>query len=178
MLHLSILQNMHSTHSKLPFRLLVIGLVINGTVLGQTNFSGTWTLQHKQLITGPQYANALPKQLTMRQETDSLIIESVSIGAGGNDATNRQAIALNGQSTTTTNATTNRKLTRSLKWTNDKKAMVLTTVFYRPDNPTEIDFSREETWNLSPDGKQLNIDKRSVETRSETWQVKGTYNKQ
>jgi hypothetical protein len=162
----------------MTIRFLVIGILLSATTFAQNDVSGTWTLQSKQHIVGPEYGNALPKQITVHQQADSLIIESINIGENGEDVSNRQAIAMDGKPLTTTSLTSKRKYVKSLKWNTDKKGLVLTTVFYLPDNPNEVDFTRVETWSLSPDGRLLNIDKRSVETRSETWQVKGVYEKQ
>ena len=162
----------------MTIRFLVVGILLSATSFAQTNVSGTWALQNKQHVLGPEYANALAKQITINQQADSLIIETISTGNEGQDVSSRQAVAMNGKAVTTTSATSKRKLVKSLKWNTDKKGLVLTTVFYVADNPSEVDFTRVETWSLSPDGKQLNIDKRSVETRSETWQVKGVYGKQ
>lgn len=161
----------------MTIRFLVIGLLLHATAFAQNNVSGTWTLQSKQHVLGPEYANALAKQIIINQQTDSLIIETISVGAEGQELSNKQVVALDGKPLTTTSATSGRKLVRSLKWNTDKKGLVLTTVFYVAGNPNEVDFTRVETWSLSPDGKQLNIQKRSVETRSETWEVKGVYEK-
>lgn len=161
----------------MTIRLLVTGLLMHAITFAQPPVSGTWALQNKQHVLGPEYANALPKQLTIRQQADSLIIESINIGGNGQEVSSRQAVAMDGKPTTNTGATSKRKYVRSLKWNADKKGLVLTTIFYVPENPSEVDFTRVETWSLSPDGRQLNIQKKSVETRSETWEVKGVYEK-
>jgi hypothetical protein len=161
----------------MTIRFLVIGLLLNANVIAQNNVSGTWALQSKQHVTGPQYVNALPKQMTITQQADTLIIESINIGSDGQDVSSRQTVAMDGKPATIISSKTKIKYVKSLKWNADKKGLVLTTVFYVDDNPSEVDFTRVETWSLSPDGKQLNIQKRSVETRSETWEVKGLYEK-
>ncbi len=162
----------------MTIRLLSIAFFMQATTaFAQSDLSGTWALQNKQHVSGPDYANALPKQITINKQADSLIIESVNIGAEGQDVTSKQAVAIDGKSVMGISPVSQRKLIKSLKWTADKKGLVLTITFYRLDNPTEIDFTRIETWSLSPDGKQLNIDKKSEETQSETWQVKGVYAK-
>lgn len=160
---------------RIPVLLLVLGL--SQATLAQTNLAGTWALQNKEHIMGPEYGNALATQITLQQQTDSLIIETISVGAEGAEVKSRQAVSTDGKPSTTSSTTTHRKYVRSMKWTPDKKGIVLTTVFYMPDNPNEVDFTRVETWTVSPDGKELNIDKKSIETRSETWQVKGVYAK-
>jgi|GEM_PF-1245050 len=159
----------------MTIRLLSIAFFMQATAaFAQSDLAGTWALQNKQQVSGPDYANALPKQITINKQADSLIIESVNIGAEGKDVTNKQALAINGKSVIGLSPS-QRRLIRSLKWTDDKKGLILTSIYYRLDNPTEIDFTRIEILSLSTDGKQLNIDKKSEETQSETWQVKGVY---
>lgn len=158
----------------MTIRFIVAGILLHATATAQDNLSGTWMLQNRQHIAGPQYANSLPKQVVILQQADSLIIETINIDGGGKDVTNRQAVPMDGKPVTINKT---RKLVKSLKWANDKKGFVLTTVYYRTDDPSAVDFTREESWNLSKNGKQLNIDKKSIETKSEDWQVKGTYEK-
>jgi hypothetical protein len=146
------------------------------TINAQTNFTGSWSLKEKKHITGPEYGNALPSKLKVEQKTDSVIIESTNMGNEGKETTSRQAIAMNGKTQTINSATSKRKYVRSLAWSADKKSLILTTLFYIPENENEIDFTRIETWTLA-DGN-LSINKKSVETRSETWEVNGIFEKQ
>lgn len=164
----------HQYNFDMIIRFLAAGILLHATATAQDNLSGTWTLQNKQHIAGPQYANSLPKQVSIHQQADSLVIETTSIGSGGKDVTNRQAVPMDGKPVTIDKT---RKLVKSLKWMNNKKGFVLTTIYYRTEDPKAVDFTREEDWQLSQDGKQLNIDKKSIETRSEDWQVKGKYEK-
>ncbi|MDF2192597.1 hypothetical protein [Paraflavitalea sp. CAU 1676] len=157
-------------------RLLLL-LLCSSAAVAQTNFSGTWNLQNKQHVLGPEYGNALASAITFQQQTDSLIIESVSVGAEGQEVKSRSAVSMDGKSLTALSKNSNRKYIKSLKWSADKKSLVITTVFYVEDNPNEVDLTRVEILSLSPDGKQLNLEKKSIETRSENWEVKGTYAK-
>lgn len=144
----------------------------------QVKLSGTYVIKSKEYIIGPKYANALPKQITISQSPDSLFLESVSIGSDGKDVTSRQGIALNGAFATSISSSSNRKLVRSLGWSADKKTVTITTVFYVPESETEIDFTRVDKLNLSENGRQLNFHKKSIETKSETWEVNGVFQKQ
>lgn len=158
----------------MTIRLLSIAFFMQATAFAQSDLSGTWALQNKQPVSGPQYANALPSQITVNKQADSLIIESINTGADGQEVSSKRVLPIDGKSVIGMSSI-NQKTIKSLKWTADKKGLILTTTFYRLDNPTEIDFTRIETWSLSPDGKQLNIDKKSEETQSETWQTRGVY---
>lgn len=161
----------------MTIRILVLMLCMGQLSYGQNNLSGTWSLQNKEHIEGPEYGNALPLQMTFQQKTDSLIVESVFINGEGQEVKSRQGLALDGKTSTNTSTVSKRKYVRSLKWAADKKSLTITTVFYVEDNPNEVDFTRVEVLTPSADGTQLNIDKKSIETRSETWQVKGVYAK-
>jgi len=52
-------------------------------------------------------------------------------------------------------------------------SFLIKTVYYLPDNDNEIDFTRLDTW-LLKEG-ELMIDRRSVETNSETWETVGIF---
>jgi dipeptidyl aminopeptidase/acylaminoacyl peptidase len=154
-----------------------IAILFSTAVCAQTNFIGTWDIKEKQMVTGPQYANALPKQIKVSQTADSLFIESTSIGNGGQDYISRQSFAMNGKESERTNTSSKRKYVSGLQWSPDKSTLIFTTVFYVPENENTVDFTRIETWTLAANG-QLNIDKKSIETRSETWEIKGIFEKQ
>ncbi len=156
---------------------LACGLLLNMTAWGQSNFSGSWTMQNKEPIAGLDYDNSIPKEITFHLQKDSLIIESLNAGKDETTVSSRHAVAMNGQPVTSTSATSLRKLVKTLKWLNDKKAFELTTVYYRVDNPTVVDATRVEIWSLSTDDKQLNVHKKSTETQSDNWEVKGSYTK-
>lgn len=154
---------------------LVAALLVSGYTYAQSPIEGTWSLQNKEYLLGPEYGNALARQVTLKQQADSLVIETVSAGAEGQDVNNRSAVGMDGKQVSGVSNRSQRKYTKSIKWNPDKKGFIMTTVIYLADNPTEVDFTRVETWSLSPDGKQLKIHKKSLETRSETWEAEGTY---
>lgn len=159
-------------------RISVLGgfMLIAASGFAQTDFSGNWGLKEKAHVEGPEYANALPSVLKVQQRADSLVIESTSIGADSKDVITRQAVPINGKQSSITSSNSKRKLVRSLAWSVDKKSLTLTTVFYVPENDNEVDFTRVEIWSLV--NGQLEVKKRSVETRSETWAVNGVFVKQ
>ena len=155
--------------------LTLLKLLLVAIAFSQTNFSGTWIFKDKQMITGPEYANALPKQIKVDQQRDSILIESISVGGNGNDVTSKQTIAMNGRESAAVSAMNKIKYTKSLAWSSDKKTLTITTIFSMPENENEVDFTRVEIWIIA-NGK-LNIDKKSIETRSETWEIKGVFEK-
>ena len=156
-------------------RIIIVALFLLTAALcqGQPKFDGTWVLKDKVQVAGPEYLNALPTQMYIIQDSDSLIIESITIGADGKDTKSRQAIALNGKPYTRTSLTSKRKYIRNLGWSVDKQSLMLTTVFYVPENENEVDFTRVEIWDIK-DG-QLQVHKKSIEGRSESWEVKSVF---
>lgn len=154
--------------------LIIVGLLLQGTVWAQNGLMGIWVLQKKEHVTGPDYANAIPKQVKLHIVSDSLIMESLYEDEG-NAVSNRQALVMSGQPVSNVGSRTNRKYSKSLKWNAGKTGYVLTIVIHLPGNPNEVDFTRVETWNLSPDNKNLTLNKRSIETRSENWETNGMY---
>ena len=152
-------------------KLIVLSCMVfaGATSFAQTNFSGTWTLSSKEHIDGPQYANALTESYTLTQRADSLILVTPN---------GRSAYAMNGGLATVTSAASNRKSVRSLVWSADKKSVTLTNAIYAEGDPNTLELTRVQTWTLSDDGKNLNVDLKSIETKSENWSVKGVYAKQ
>jgi hypothetical protein len=143
---------------------LSIALLLSATVFGQTNFSGSWVLKSKEHINGPQYANALAEEMTVKQTADSI-------------STGKRTVAMNGKPSSAMDTESNRKIVKSIAWSVDKKTATFTTAIYVPGNENEVELTRIDVWTLSPDGKQLTIQRKSVETKSENWEVKGNYEK-
>ena len=159
--------------------LLLMGAAIACAISAKTqDFSGTWVRHSKQYVTGPQYVNAAAKQMTVALKADSIVVTTVSPGENGQDFSFSQAISMNGKPSIIIGKTSKRKFSTTLALSPDKKILTLTTACSTPDNENEVDFTRIETWTLSADGKQLYMDKKSVETKSETWEVKAVFVKQ
>lgn len=161
-------------------RLLLSTLVLFTIIAtqAQTNFSGTWKLKEKQHISGPEYSNALATDIIVRQTADSLITETVSAGTDGQEVRSRSSVPLNGKAVSSTSVQSARKVTRSISWSPDKKTLTLTSHIYKAGDENEVELTRIDTWGLSPDGKQLLINRKSVETVSENWEARGTFDKQ
>jgi hypothetical protein len=153
--------------------IIVVLALIAFTVPGysQTNFSGTWNLKEKQHIKGPEYANGAPAAFSVEQSKDSIVITYP-------ENNSRVSFALDGKATSNIGAQSGRKVVRSLKWSADKKTVTFTSDIYKAGNENEIELTRIDAWSLSPDGKQLNFHRNSVETITESWEVKGVYGKE
>lgn len=156
---------------------MLIGFILVGTAaMAQTDFSGTWAQKNQDFITGPHYANAVPKQIKVNTTKDSMMVEMISLGQNGDDTTHF-TLAKNG-GTLSSVSKSNRKYTKKLEWSADKKVMTITTVYKAPGSDTQIESTRTENWSLSADGKQLLLDRKSVKPdNTNDWEAKGTYEK-
>ena len=143
---------------------LAVAVLLSATAFSQTNFTGTWALKSKDYIEGPKYGNALNEEITVKQGADSI-------------STGKVTVAMSGKPTTTKSVETNRKMVKTIAWSADKKVATFTTAIYAEGSENDVELTRVDTWTLSPDGKQLTIQRKSIETKSENWEVKGTYEK-
>ncbi len=139
----------------------------------QSIFSGSWLRKQLYPIAGPLYGNAIQAEMHIKFTQDSMIIEMTTPAPGGKTTQSRQVYLLNGKPFNTVSAVSQRKLLKTYAISPDKKSLILTTIFYSPDNDTEEDFRRVETWMM--ENGQLVINKKSIETRGESWEVKGVF---
>jgi hypothetical protein len=147
----------------------VLTLVVFATPLyAQTDFTGTWTLKDKQHIAGPEYSNGVPAAFVVEQNKDSIVI----VYTEGNS---RVTFSQNGKVSASVSTQSGRNIKRSLKWSDDKKSVTFTSEIYKVGNDREIELTRIDKWSLSPDRKQLSLHRKSVETITESWEVKGVY---
>ena len=156
----------------------IMAMLMTATLQAQTNFSGTWSLKEKQHISGPDYSNGVPNKLNVQQTKDSVIIEYISIDGDNKESKSRVAYPMNGKSYTMVSAASGRKTVKHLEWTLDKKAVTFTNDIYKQGSEDDIELTRIDGWKLSPDGKQLLLHRKSVETITGSWEVNGTYEKQ
>ncbi|MBO9683911.1 MAG: hypothetical protein J7502_14800 [Flavisolibacter sp.] len=154
--------------------IIVFSLFLYTNGYGQSNLSGTWVLQSHEKVSGTT-AYDLTGIITIDQQTDSLGITTYGFTGEHKLITNRQTAAMNGKPVKGISGATFKNYLKSLKWSADKTALVITTIFYSDDNFKEVEFTRIETLSLSADGKQLNFGRKSAETKNESWETKGVY---
>src|ERR1700761_3343084 len=80
-------------------------------------FTGTWVQKDKVSLSGPDFANGLPKQLVLEQSTGKLAIARTSIAGDPSkpDVTYNEALDLNGQKSTYDISPTRRKESMLIK---------------------------------------------------------------
>ena len=159
----------------MKYYILILLLITSNLLLAQsTMFEGVWILENKEHVRGPEYINALPTQFIFSNAKDSFVVQFIIVGADGKESRSRVANALDGTETLI-NTADHRKVKRKIQFTNESNEITITTAFFAPDNENEVDFTRVERLRLV--NGHLHINKKSVETNSETWEVNGVYKK-
>ena len=80
-----------------------IALLTMETAFGQllaqnANISGTWVLKERQIISGPDYANGIPKQILIAVSRDSLSLSRTYVGTSKDEIV-AESLALDGSPT-------------------------------------------------------------------------------
>ncbi|MEP7374560.1 MAG: hypothetical protein ABI675_14295 [Chitinophagaceae bacterium] len=152
---------------------LAVALTAITTQAQKANFSGTWSEPELEMISGKQYSNAVPKEITVTQTKDSIKIERTEI----DDSKITETIALNGKTTSRMGRTSKRTIRTTATLTNNGNTLTLVTIFSYADKPDEAEYKNTEVWELSADG-MLIIEKTSDATVTDDWTIKAIYNKQ
>ncbi|MBO9573673.1 MAG: hypothetical protein J7497_15910, partial [Chitinophagaceae bacterium] len=92
---------------------LTLNILLTSILFSQTNFSGSWKLEEKESIAGPDFANSISAKLVISQKKDSMIIESTTQGESGYTTT-RSSFAMDGKTVSKFSAKADRKIERNL----------------------------------------------------------------
>jgi thioredoxin-related protein len=153
--------------------ILLLSCLINVLHAQTPGLSGVWVLKERKSISGPDYANGIPKQMTLVLSPDSLSLLRTYDGGEQPDYTINESLALNGSATEVLRTTSKRK--SILKKGNDANSFSI-EVTYRDINtgkPTSADFT--EKWNMAASGKELTIEKQATGSDGNTWGITGLY---
>ena len=145
-------------------------------VIAQQGINGTYVLQQKEMVSGTEYLNAIAKQITITKTKDSLIIERITPGGGGNDVASREALSLDGKNLVRTTST-NRRRTSLLTVDKAGKLLKLITIISYPEKPDEAEYKNTEEWAFGDDGT-LTIVKTSDATATDDWTIRAVFKKQ
>ena len=142
----------------------------------QINLTGTWIQVSHQLVSGKEYANAIPKQLGIDQDANTVTIRRVSAAPNGHDTTAREMLKWNGD---TVSSLTASKLKRksTIKLTDHQSGFTELSSYTDTNGVAQRNVS--EVWAISPDGKTLTIDRtfESAKDSADKWTMKGVYRK-
>jgi|GEM_PF-957364 len=142
------------------------------------DFSGTWILRDRKSLVGKDYSNVMPKEISVSQNGDSLIIQREL--PGEHDILNKftETVYLDGRKSTRVTGG-KRNVTASIKPDDKTNEFTELMEFTFPNNNQDIEYSRSEKWSLSETGTNLSIVNESASERvpEHNWKMKGDYEK-
>jgi len=152
----------------------IIILFISGAAGAQTNFSGSWGEPQLEMISGIQYSNAVPNEVTVVQTKDSIRITRLENEENAKPYT--ITLALNGKAFSYIGANSKRTINFTANLSNNGNTLTITSTFSFPDKPGEVEYKNTEVWESS--GGALTITKVSDATLTDDWTIKAIYTRQ
>jgi hypothetical protein len=158
-------------------QLVTIALIVVATFAHaqKVNFSGNWKEPELEMIDGIQYANAVPKKITVTQTKDSIKVVSIEVGDEAVPIT--QTFALNGKTISMVGKKSGRTFTSTTTWGSDSKTLSIVTTYSYANKPDAVEYKNTEVWSITANGDLL-ITKTSDATETDDWTIKATYKKQ
>jgi thioredoxin-related protein len=144
-----------------------------GQLLAQNaNISGTWVLKERQIISGPDYANGIPKQILIAVSRDSLSLSSTYVGTSKDEIV-AESLALDGSPTEILRTVSKRK--SLLKKGDDTNAFSIEVSFRSIKTGERTNSDYVENWKLSASGKELTVEKYANGADGSNWSIEGVY---
>jgi hypothetical protein len=140
------------------------------------NFSGVWVFNDGKSDFGESNRRRADLKLSIKQEGNTLSVERVRQNRSGEENTTTEKFTLDGKECKNIGSR-DREKTSVVKWTDDKKGLMITSnMAYQREGET-IEVKTVEILILSEDGMVLTIDYTSTSSRGER-KSKLVYNKQ
>ena len=137
---------------------------------GKVNFSGDWAVNQDKSELGEGRRGRAATKMTATQEGNNLTLERTSVRRGGEEATNKTVLTLDGKECENS---TNRGTTKSTaNWSADGKTLTITSIRVIERDGESMEFTTVEIWSLGEGGKALSIDYTTQSSRGER---KATY---
>lgn len=154
-----------------------IALLTMETAFGQllaqnANISGTWVLKERQIISGPDYANGIPKQILIAVSRDSLSLSRTYVGTSKDEIV-AESLALDGSPTEILRTVSKRK--SFLKKGDDTNTFSIEVSFRSIKTGERTNADYVENWKLSASGKELTIEKYANGADGSNWSIEGVY---
>lgn len=141
----------------------------------KTNFSGTWNIQTEKVDWGRAPQTVLPSVYNIVQGPDKFTVTRTLVDDSQVEHPSADTLTYDNKPRTNLSYTGNKKTT-SIKWSDDKTALLLTTSTTSPTG--EPYYSATETWTLTDGGKTLVIDRSVEQANGNNYKIKGIYQKQ
>lgn len=111
------------------------------------DFSGTWKLDTMKSSFGNIPSKAAVQQYTMQQNEMDISLQWTIKNQNDEDVTSRQKLMIDG---TPVKSLLPNKVTRmmTIKFSPDKKALLLTKTYSKPESPEMADYTLTEMWSI------------------------------
>src|SRR5688572_13481469 len=159
--------------------ILLSALFVCGAAAAESPvFSGTWVMQERKSLSGPDYGNVMPKQITVRQSAQEMVMEMTGLDETGKEATTTRTVQFD--TPTETRTPSGRKKVAQLQWQAGQSALMFMTRFSVAGKDDELQSTVTDTWTLADDGATLIIVKAEQSTKNsnspdENWSMRGEY---
>jgi hypothetical protein len=139
-------------------------------------FAGKWVLQNRQTLSGVDYANGVPDEITIATKDGAMDIERVS-GAGAGGSETARVTYVNEQPTESVTAAHHKRI-GSIAWDDNHRGFI-ETVRISGDGKGELLSRNTYTWKLVEGGKALTLVRESENVSTgEKWSMRGSYGRQ
>jgi thioredoxin-related protein len=157
-------------------RLLVLLMFCPIILIAQKKaLSGIWILEDREVLSGPNYANGVPRQVIIDFQGKNIIMKRISDNDKNSQDTVFEENNLNSQPSVTITKSGKRK-TSAVKFLSDIKFNQQTT-YSSADNDNKVENTRLEDWDLSADGTTLNLHRKELKGNGDSvnWSMKAEY---
>jgi hypothetical protein len=136
------------------------------------DFSGKWVLNVTKSEFGDIPLYAAVKQFDIKQNNDSIFIKKITIDENNHEKETTENISFNSQPSI--QILDNKRTKKSAaQWSSNGQVLTIANNYSLPGEPEKIDYSFLQTWSLTEDGKELNVN-----LKSPTYSIKAIYDKQ
>ncbi len=164
-----------NNQKKITIAILLLAMLPNfGQLLAQNvNASGTWVLKERQIISGLDYANGIPKQMIIAFSQDSLSLSRIYDGGTDKDNIVNESLALDGSPTEVLRTISRRK--SLFKKGSEANSFSIEVNFRDVKTGERTNADYVENWKLSASGHELSIEKYANGADGSNWSMRGVY---
>jgi len=146
-------------------------------MITKPDFTGKWVinLPKSDFASSPLYV--APKQLEITQTPNYLVMKQTVLDNFGQDSIMRVKLWLDGKSSSEMLTGDQRTRLYRMSWSDDGQAMKVDYSSSYSNDPHREEYHTTEEWKLTPDGKELLLDKNVQPDNGSAYEVKVAYDK-
>jgi hypothetical protein len=148
-----------------PGILVLAGLMISASILGQVNFSGNWAFNETKSNIGEGGTRMVCRKITISQSDNTFILEKYFTDRQGEEIKMTETYTLDGKESKNTIYNIEKKSTAT--WSDDKKSLTVSSQMVFEMNGQENEIKSVEVYSLSDGDKILTINSQSTSSMGE-----------